>query len=332
MPIRSIFRCLTLLLALFTCLAGVFAQTLPAAVPYPSKEIQLIVPFEPGGGMDGLARQLARQLSLRLEQQVLVINHSGADGNIGTIIAARGKPDGHTLLFTGVSHITSPMLHTAAGYDPIRDFDPIAKIAVAPNVLLVNAALKDKTLTQLLQARDNDGHQLAFGSGGVGSTSHLAAEIFKSRTGAKWLHVPYRGSGPALRALMAGEVQVMFVPASSVASALVTNRTHALAVAHPTRLPQYPELPTLAEIGVKDAEFTQWYGLFAPAGTPATVLDALAAATQAAVQTNPLAMYLTKQGMQPAPLQRQAFARHLAEESKRLSSLLKREDMVGPTR
>ncbi len=303
------------------------AQTPPTG--YPAREVRVVVPAEPGGGIDAVARLLAQQLAQRFNQTFLVLNRSGADGNIGTASVAHANPDGLTLLVTGMSHLSGPLLHAEAGYDALRDFEPVARMAAAPSVLLVHTSLKDLSLAQLQREPGKDGRGLAFGSAGIGHTSHLAAEVFMSRTGARWLQVPYRGTAPALRALMSGEVQVMFVPAGSVAAAVATGRVQALAVAHPTRLPQSPDLPTLTELGVKGAEFAQWYGLFAPAGTPPAVLDALSAGTVAAVQTGPLARYMTEQGLQNATLGRQEFSRNLQTERNRLASLLVRERIQG---
>jgi len=310
-------------------LLGLPAQAEGVNAGYPVREVRLVVPAEPGAGMDAVARLLAQQLSLRLSQPFLVINRSGADGNVGTASVARANPDGYTLLVNGVGQIASPLLHAEPGYDAVQDFEPIAKIASAPSVLLVHASLKELSVDQLRHEMGKDGRGLAFGSAGIGTTSYLAAQLFMARTGARWLHVPYRGTAPALRALMSGEVQVMFVPASSMAAAVSTGRVQALAVAHPSRLSQYPELATLAELGIKGAEFGQWYGLFAPAGTPAAVLDALWAGTVAAIQTGPLARYMAEQGMQGVPLQRQEFARSIQAERMQLSTLLKKEGITG---
>lgn len=297
---------------------------------YPNREVHIIVPTEPGGGIDATARLLAQQLSLRFGQSFVVINRSGASGNVGTASVARSAPDGYTLLVTGVGHLASPLMHADPGYDPVRDFEPVAKLANAPNVLVTSSALKDLSLSQLLKAT-NGPHQLSFASAGFGHTSHLSAEIFMARTGAKWLNVPYRGTAPALRALLAGEVQVMFVPASSLSMAVSGGKAQARAVAHATRLPQLPDLPTLAELGVRGAEFTQWYALFAPAGTPAAVLDALAAASTAAVQSGPLAKYINEQAMEPVATSRTEFARNVVAERDRLSTLVLKEKVSGFT-
>ncbi len=206
-----------------------------------------MVPAEPGGGIDQVARLLAKGIAPTLAQSVIVINRSGASGNVGTASVARSEPDGYTLLLTGVGHLVSPLLHGSPGYEPLKDFVPVAKIANAPNVLVVHESLKGMSLAQLLEDPRSRTAGLAYASAGYGHSSHLAAEVFMTRTGASWLHVPYRGTGPASRALIAGEVQLMFVPAGSVQALLATGRAFAVAVAHPQRLASLPSTPTFAE-------------------------------------------------------------------------------------
>ena len=315
-------------LAMLFCVMTTAAQTVVTQSDFPNREVRVVVPVEPGGGIDNIARLMAQQLSSQLKQTFLVVNRSGADGTIGTVSVARSAPDGLTLLATGLGHISTPLLRNNAGYDPIRDFEPVAQIAVAPNVLLVHASLKDLSVSQLLRATGKDGKGLAYGSAGIGHTSHLAAGLFMARTGVQWLHVPYRGTAPALRALMSGEVQVVFAPVSSLAAALASNRVHAMAIAHPTRVAEYPALPTLAELGVKGADFAQWYALFAPASTPANILDSLSISTMAAAKADPIAKYIAEQGMQPSPLNRQAFTLFLRAERERLSELITRMHIV----
>jgi tripartite-type tricarboxylate transporter receptor subunit TctC len=306
------------------------AQAQPTRNPYPSREVQLVVPNEPGGGLDLVARLLAKGLTPPLEQTVVVLNRSGASGNVGTASVARAEPDGHTLLLTGVGHLVSPLLHAQAGYEPIKDFEPIAKIASAPNVLVVHESLKGLSLAQLLADPRSKASGFAFASAGYGHSSQLAAEVFMARTGARWLHVPYRGTGPASRALVSGEVQLMFVPAGSVQTLLAGGQAHALAVAHTQRLELLPSTPTLAELGVTQAEFSQWYGLFAPAGTPEPVLQRLQGVTQGFVSSGDVKRQFHALGLEPAPMGRAEFAEFLSAQSKRLGSLVKNIRVEAP--
>lgn len=297
---------------------------------YPGKEITLVVPNEPGGGLDLMARLLARGLTPLLGRTVNAVNRSGASGNVGTASVAAADADGHTLLLTGVGHVVSPLLHERPGYDPIKDFAPVAKLARAPNVLVVHESLKGMTLAQLLADPRSRNGGLAYASAGYGHSSHLAAEAFIARTGTRWLHVPYRGTAPASRALLAGEAQLMFVPAGSVQTLLGSGHAQALAVAHPRRLAAFPGTPTLAELGVLDAEFSQWYGLLAPAATPAPVIDTLQWAVARAM-TDPEALrQLQTLGIEPDRLSASEFAAFLADQQARLGALVRRERVDRP--
>ncbi len=296
---------------------------------FPFREVQIVVPNEPGGGLDLVARLLAKGLAPRLAQPVNVINRSGASGNVGTASVARSEPDGHTLLLTGVGHLVSPLLHSRPGYEPLKDFEPVAKIANSPNVLVVHESLKGLSLAQVLEDPRSRSAGLAFASAGYGHSSHLAAEVFMARTGARWLHVPYRGTGPASRALIAGEVQLMFLPAGSAQTVLATGLAHAVAVAHPRRLESLPATPTFAEVGVRGAEFSQWYGLFAPAATPVTVINVLQDATTSFLADVDVKRQLQSLGLEPAPMGRAEFNEFLDAQAKRLGALVKKERVEG---
>ncbi len=310
--------------------ASVQALAQPGGTAPTTREYQWVVPVEPGGGIDAVARIVANHWSSELRLAVTVLNRSGASGNIGTASVARAKADGQTLLVTGVSHLTSPLLHGNPGYEPIDDFAAVARYATAPNVLVVSDTLKGQSLARILQDPRSTTQGLAFGSAGYGHTSHIAAQLFMARTGARWLHVPYKGTAPALRALMAGEVQFMFVPAASVAAAVATGRVYALAVASAQRIRLLPDTPTLHELGVKDAEFAQWYGLLAPRGTPPETLRALSSRALQALHSPPVAAQLRAQGIEPDPLDHEEFARFLVAEQRRLGALLKKERIERP--
>ena len=284
-----------------------------------SRELQIIVPNQPGGGLDLLARRIAHSLTSALGRTVVVVNIAGASGNIGTSKVARAEADGNTLLLTGVGFLVSPLLHSQAGYEPIRDFVPVMKIAAAPSVLLVNRSLRHMGIAELAE-----NSKLAYASAGHGQSSHLAAELLQSKTNAQWLHVPFKGTAPASRALIAGEVQIMFVPAGSVKPLVATGMAHALAVAHPQRLGFIPDTPTLAELGVKDANFYQWYGIFVPARTPEAQVTLLNQALAKVVADADFQSFLQKQGIEPAALNHLEFSRFVLEESLRLSNLAKR--------
>jgi tripartite-type tricarboxylate transporter receptor subunit TctC len=302
------------------------------AQAYPAREVLIVVPNEPGGGLDLVARLLAKGLTASLGQTVNVVNRSGASGNVGAASVARGEPDGHTLLLSGVGHVVSPLLHDKPGYDALKDFVPLARIATAPNVLLVHESLKGLGLSQLLADPRSRNRGLAYASAGFGHSSHLAAEVFMRSTGARWLHVPYRGTAPASRALLGGEVQLMFVPSGSVQPLLASGKAQAIAVSHPQRLAALPQTPTLAELGVSGAEFGQWYGLFAPASTPDAVCDLLHRAVAASLADASTREQLLAQGLTAAATSRAAFASFVAEEEQRLKAVLRRRPVDEASR
>ncbi len=267
-----------------------------------------------------LANLLADMMTPALPQRAIVVYRSGADGNIGTSYAARAEPDGRTVLLTGSSFLMNPLLNPDAAYDPMRDFDPVARLAVAPNVLIANAALRGKTLEQLLA---KPAGSLAFATAGHGNSSHIAAELFMAKTGARWLHVPYRGTGPAVRAVEGGEVQLMFVPAGVVPGAVATGKVFALGVAAPSRVAALPDVPTFAELGVRGADNAQWYGVFVPAGTPPAVSRQLSELVVRTVQDPAMRKRLEATGMDPAALAQREFADFLAAERERMAALVK---------
>lgn len=303
------------------CAARAQWSAAPAALP--DGPIQIIVPVEPGGGIDAMARLLAQVWAAEHRLSVNVINRPGASGNIATVSVARARPDGQTLLVTGVSHLTSPLLHDQAGYDPIADFMPVARLGTAPNVLLVSDALKGLTLPELIQDPRSRNEGLAFGSAGFGHSSHLAAQVFMARTGVRWLHVPFKGNAPALRALMAGEVQILFLSVPSVPAALASGRAHALAAAHPERLAALPQIPTLAEQGVRQAEFQQWYGLFAPRGTPAAMVQGLAQLVAQGLRTPEARQQLKAHATEAAWLGPDDFTRQLQAQQRLFEPMLR---------
>jgi len=291
---------------------------------------KLVVPVEPGGGIDAVARLIANVWSSEMSVPTVVINRSGASGNIGTASVAKEKADGQTLLVTGVGHITSAMLHDKPGYHPFEHFTPVARLATAPNVMLVGEALKGMTLEQILSDPRSRNQGFAFSSAGYGHTSHLAADLFASQTGVKWLHVPFKGTSPALRALLAGETHIMFVPVSSVSAALATNRSRALAVSHHERLQLLPDVPTLSELGIRNSEFSQWYGLFTPRGTPPSVVNSLSDLALSALKNPALVKQLKSQGVEPAPLRHDEFEKFLRTENRRLEKILSKRTIDRP--
>ena len=240
---------------------------------YPSKPVRLIVPYPPGGGNDTLARLFGVKLTEAWSQQVVVDNRPGAGTIIGTQLAARAVPDGHTLLLSSIAtHAIAPNLYAKPGYDPVKDFAPITLLAVAPTVVCVNPAVSAKTLKELIALAKAKPGELKFASGGAATPPHMAGEIFAAMTGIKLVHVPYKGGGPAHAGLLGGETSMMFDTAASILPHVQSGKLRALAVARSARLPEYPALPTFTEAGVPGYEVNAWYSMHAPAGVPRDII------------------------------------------------------------
>ena len=247
-----------------------------AEAGYPRRPIRVIVASPPGGSPDILTRIIAQKLTEQLNQQVIVDNRSGAAGIIGTEMAARATPDGHTLVvgFVG-SFAVSPSLRARLAYDPIKDFQPIALFVKLPNMLAVTPSLPVTSVKQLLELARAKPGVLNYGSAGNGSAAHLCVEYFKAITKVDIRHVPYRGTGPALVSLVAAEVALTITGVPPLMPHIKSGRLRALGVSTARRIPQLPEVPTLIEAGVPGYEVVQWYGLLAPAGTPAPIVAQL---------------------------------------------------------
>ena len=242
---------------------------------FPSKPVRLIVPYPPGGGSDTIVRPLAQSLSEALKQQVVVDNRGGAGGNIGMELAAKAPPDGHTIVFALTAQLAiNPALYRKLAYHPVRDFEPITLLASGPYALVVHPSLPVRTLKELIvMARARPG-QLAYASSGNGSGGHLAMELLNDMAGMKMLHVPYKGGGPALVDLIAGNVQVLFSTWIAGKPHIDSGRIRALGISTAKRLPGV-DIPTIAEAGVPGFDAGAWYAFLAPAGTPKDVIGQL---------------------------------------------------------
>jgi tripartite-type tricarboxylate transporter receptor subunit TctC len=268
------------------CASLALALVHPAAAQtYPTQPIRLISPFPPGGSVDITARFIAEPLGAQLGQRIVVDNRPGASGNIGMEAAARAAPDGYTVVLNTIPLVTNRSLFEKLTWDPVKDFAPIGMVATSPHVLVVPTKVPATSVAELLRlARANPG-KLSYASAGVGTTFHLCGEMFKDSTGTFILHVPYRGGGPALQDTLSGQVDMSFPTLAAALPHVKAGTLRALAVTGPTRSELLPDVPTLAEAGVKDAEFTQWLVLLAPAGTPPAVVSRLNAALNAALNT-----------------------------------------------
>jgi tripartite-type tricarboxylate transporter receptor subunit TctC len=252
------------------------ASTAPAAAQkYPEKPVRVVIPFAPGGGTDVLARFLSTRLSESLGVGVVLENRAGAGGTLGTEIAARSAPDGHTLLFTSASHVFNPSLYAKPGYDSLRDFAPITLAAMVPHLVVVHPSLPARSAKDLIALAKSRPGEIFYGSGGTGSSVHLAAALFVSMAGVNMTHVPYKGGGPAMIGVMAGEASVLFPTMQSAMPHYKSGRLRAIGISTAKRSPAVPEVPAIAESGLPGYDATGWYGMLAPAGTPQPVIDRL---------------------------------------------------------
>jgi tripartite-type tricarboxylate transporter receptor subunit TctC len=258
-------------------LLALLVAALPAlAQPYPAKPVRVIVPYPPGGGNDNLARIFSTELGKRTGQSFVVENKPGAGTLIGSEAAAKAAPDGYTLLLSSiVTHALAPALYARMPYDPMKDFVAVTTLAVAPTVLVVNKDFPAKSVAELIALAKANPGKYTYASGGNGTTPHISGEIFKSMTGVDLLHVPYKGGGPAIADLVGGRIDMMFDTAASAMPHVRSGNLRAIAIATPTRHPDFPDLPTFAEQKLPDYSINSWYSLHAPAGTPPEVVDKL---------------------------------------------------------
>jgi len=262
--------------ALATSLFLINSAHAQAAATYPSKPIRLVVPFTPGGSTDILARAIGQKLTEAWGQPVVIDNVPGAGGAIGADKVAKAPADGYTLLMGHIGTLAvNTSLYPNLPYDPVKSFAPVAWVARVPNVLVVHPAVPAKNVKELVALAKTKPGQLNYGSGGNGSAANLATEYFKMQTGTAILHIPYRGTAPAVTDLVGGQIQVLFTGAPAVIGHIKSGQLRALAVSSPQRIPALPDLPTVAEAGYKDFAADQWYGVVAPAGTSPDIVAKL---------------------------------------------------------
>ena len=311
----------------FAILTGAYCapgQALASAAAYPSKPVRLIVTFPPGGGADMIARAVGQKLFESWGQQVVVDNRGGAGGIIGTEIAARSAPDGYTLLIGASSGLViNPLLRTNLPYDPVRDFMPVSLLIVNPTLLVVNSSVPANSVKELIALAKAKPGQLNYASVGQGSPIHLAMELFKSMTGTHFVHVPYKGAGPAVTDLLAGHVQLMFNSMPSVLPHVKTGRLRGLAVGSAQRFRTVPDIPTVAEAGVPGFEAMTWFGMFAPAGTPKYIINKLNAQIVRILADPEMAQYLVIQGSEARSSTPEELAKYMRVESERAKKAIK---------
>jgi tripartite-type tricarboxylate transporter receptor subunit TctC len=285
-----------------TCLAGVLALACTSALAqqaYPNRPVRLIVGFAPGGNTDTVARLVGQRLGERLGTQVVIDNRGGAGGTIGTELAARAAADGHTLTMgTTTTHAIAVAAYPKLRYDPVKDFTPVALVAVAPYLLVVNQSVAAKTLRDFVALAKAQPGKLNYGSAGQATTTHLVMVTFANRAGLDMVHVPFKGNGPATTAVLGGEVQALFGAVPPLIPHVATGKLRALAISSAERSPTLPDVPTVAESGYPGFDMTLWLGFFAPAGTPAAVIKRLESELTQIAQSADMKEQMSRQGLE----------------------------------
>ena len=301
----------------FSRLCAALALVLLAALParaddYPTRPVRLIIPFPPGGSNDVVGRIVANGLSTRLGQQVYVDNRAGAGGILGTEACANATPDGYTICIISIAHAVNPALHTLK-YDSIKAFTPISILATGPNVLVVNPELPVKSVAELIKlAKENPG-KLDYASAGIGSFQHLGGELFKLTAGVNLVHVPYKGGGPAMQDVIGGHIKIMFSSLIQTTPFIKTGQLRALGTGGTKRSPVLPDVPTIAEtVPGYDAE--NWWGVVAPAGLPAPLVERLHKEIQATLEAPELKAQFAREGAQTLDMSSAEFAAYIQRE------------------
>jgi tripartite-type tricarboxylate transporter receptor subunit TctC len=304
--------------------AAALAQPAQAqSFPDPKKPIRIIVPTAPAGGNDAMARIVAQKLNERMKQPVIVENKSGANGAIGSEFVAKAPPDGYTILFGYIAtHGINPGL-SKLPYDAVKDFAPIAQIAEAPVVLVVNPSVQAKTVQELIALAKAKPGALSYASAGNGTAPHIAAEMFKQMAGIDMVHVPYKGSSPGVTDTIAGQTQVMFPSLVAASGHMKTNKLRGVAISSKSRSKLFPSLPTVSESGLKGFEITQWYGFFAPAKTPKETVDFLNREIVAVMKDPDTQAKFAAQGAEVVTGSPEAFGKLVQSEIAKWSQLIK---------
>lgn len=303
--------------------AAALSTTAWAQDTYPSRPVRLIVPFPPGGPTDIMGRTAAKAMGERLGQQFVVENKAGAGGNIGTDAVAKAAPDGYTVLFTLNSHTVNPAIYAKLPFDTQKDFEPVGLVASLPQLLAVNPQVPYNNVAELLAAAKAKPGELSYASVGVGSPGHLAGELLNLRAGVKTQHVPYRGGGPAVTDVMAGQVPLLWVSIPAAAQFVKTGKLKALAVSTVKRSAAFPDVPTVQEAGVADFEVDSWYAMFVPAKTPKPIIDKLNAALNTVLKEPEIKEKLLAQGSEAVGGPPEALAKAVATELPKWAKLAK---------
>jgi len=306
----------------FACSLLLLGAVCACAADYPERPIRLIVPFPPGGGTDLVSRAIQPSMAAALGQQVVLDNRGGAQGLLGTTLAAKAEPDGYTLVIAEIGAVAvAPSLADKLQFDPLNDFAPITKLIEQPYIVSLHPSVQAQTLAEFIKLAQARPGALNFGSGNA--TAHVAQEVFFQTVRIKLQHIPYRGSGPAMAALLGNEVQVIFSGPGAAIPQIKSNKIRALAVTTLKRSRELPNVPTIAEQGYKGFEVSGWYGLAAPARTPRAIIDKLNAVTTKILSGGDAANFLRDRGYEPSPTTPDDFGRYMKTEIARWSKAVR---------
>jgi tripartite-type tricarboxylate transporter receptor subunit TctC len=311
---------------------AVFCTAMPmvaTAQDYPSRPITLIVPFAAGGTTDIVARAVGQKLSEALKQPVLVDNRPGAGGTVGAATAAKAAPDGYTLFMATVAHTMAPGLYKSLPYNFMTDLDPIGLVASTPNVLIVNPSIPVQSVAELIAYIKANPGKVNYGSAGIGSTEHLSGEMFRSMTGTRLTHIPYKGGAPMMTDLMAGQIQMAIETSPSAEPQIRAGKVKALAVTTPTRSAAYPTVPTLDEAGVKGFDVTTWYALMAPHGTPQAIVKRMNSELGRALRQPDIVARFAEQGVSAGNMSPEQLAGFIRTETSKWSRVAKESGAVA---
>jgi tripartite-type tricarboxylate transporter receptor subunit TctC len=303
------------------------AAALPLAATaqaYPSKPVTIVVPFAAGGTTDILARVIGQALTKELGQSAIVDNRAGAGGNIGAALAAKAAPDGYTLFMGTVgTHAINQSLYKKLPFDPVKDFAPLTRVAMVPNLLVANPGKPYKNVKELIAYAQAHPGKVNFGSSGSGSSIHLSGELFNMLAKVEMVHVPYKGSAPAVTDLLGGQIDIMFDNMPSAIQHVRSGKLRPLAVTTAKRSAELPDVPTIAEAGVPGYEATSWFGMFAPASTPAPIVARLNGALVKVLSDPDVKKKLAEQGAEPYAEKPEQFAAFIRDESAKWSKVVK---------
>ena len=309
--------------AVLGALIWVFSGAAAEAQQYPSRPIRLLVPFAPGGALDVVGRIVGHRLSEALGQPVVVDNRGGAGGTIGADIVAKAPADGHTLLVASVGLAVNAVLYPKLPYDTLKDLAPVTMLGEQPNIVVVHPSLPVKSIGELLALARAKPGQISYGTGGIGSTSHLVTVLFLLAAKIDMLHVPYKGLGPAITALLGAQVQLAVSNVSTALPHVRAGKLRLLAVTTSNRFPLLPEAPTVVEAGIPGAESSGWYGLLVTAGTPRPVVSKLHAETTQILKSAALREQFSAQGLEPIPTSPEEFRKVLRADIEKWGRVIK---------